>query len=119
MTKFNFLFQHDASGERLEFAEALNKWWSEDINARNKLFAEKIKAMLMSNDVMFQPKNEESSGQYWTWQEYRPKNERRKFIVLDIKHLAGPQGTVIDLLEEEGFEIKRVKASDPLSKVLF
>ena len=44
---------------------------------------------------------------------------KRKFILVDISHLAGPQGTIIDLLEEEGFEIKRVKATEPLSKVLF
>ena len=94
-TIFNFLYRFDASGERLEVAEALNKWWSDDINARNKLFVEKIKPILMSN------------------------NGKRKFILVDISHLAGPQGTIIDLLEEEGFEIKRVKASEPLSKVLF
>ena len=92
---FNLLFRFDASGERLEIAEALNTWWTEDNNAMNKIFAEKIKTMLMSNDG------------------------KRKFIVVDIKHLAGPFGTIIDLLEEEGFKIQRVKASEPLSKVLF
>ena len=73
-------------------AEALNKWWSEDINARNKLFVEKIKPILMSN------------------------NGKRKFILVDISNLAGPQGTIINLLEEEGFEIRRVKASEYWNK---
>ena len=36
---FNLLFRFDASGERLETAEALNKWWTQDINARHKVFA--------------------------------------------------------------------------------
>ena len=73
-------------------AEALNKWWSEDINARNKLFVEKIKPILMSN------------------------HGKRKFILVDISNLAGPQGTIINLLEEEGFEIRRVKASEYWNK---
>ena len=92
---FNLLFRFDASDERLETAEALNTWWTEDNNAMNKVFAEKIKTMLISDD------------------------RKRKFIVVDIKHLAGPYGTIIDLLEEEGFKIQRVKTSEPLSKVLF
>ena len=92
---FNLLFRFDASEERMETAEALNMWWTEDNNVMNKVFAEKIKTMLMSDD------------------------RKRKFIVVDIKHLAGPYGTIIHLLEEEGFKIQRVKTSEPLSKLLF
>ena len=92
---YNLLNGFDASGERLKTAEALNRWWADDINARNKVFAEKVKQMLMSTDG------------------------KRRFIAVDISHLAGPYGSVIDLLEEEGFKIDRVKVSEPLSKVLF
>ena len=92
---FNLLNRFDASSERLETAEALNRWWADNTNAKNKVLAEKIKQMLLSNDG------------------------KRRFIAVHISHLAGPYGTIINLLEKDGFKIDRVKASDPLSKVLF
>ena len=71
---YNLLNGSDASGERLEAAEALNRWWADDIKARNKMFAEKVKQMLMSNDG------------------------KRRFIAVNICHLAGPYGSVIRAL---------------------
>ena len=32
-------------------ADSLNKWWSEEINARNKLFVEKIKPIFSCKDA--------------------------------------------------------------------
>ena len=92
---YNSLFRFDSSDERLEAVEALNKWWTEDKNAENKVLSEKIKEILMSNDG------------------------KRRFIAVDISHLAGPFGTIIDLLEIEGFKIQRVRTTEPLSKLLF